>query len=531
MMEKLRNLQLNKRQQDLLFYLSLVMLGLFVFLFVGSREPVLFDDSGAYMEVELTEGVMPVYPVFLMLNKFLFGAEGYLRAVVAEQAILAAVCVLLFVKVIRDHFSLPCWEGYVVFGLALLPFTTDLPQAMSTQEILTEGIAYALFYLFMIALLKAVWTCRPAWVAGTFLLTVVLAMVRSQMQILFAVCGLLLFYCVLRGGRTKTASLAGRILAGAAGCVLVMLLGVLLVSRLAAGYKSVIRSQGDYYVFALKLMKPVDYEDYMSDQEKLAGPEEDIPWNVGEIDWKNVPEEKLILRSFATSQYVSLVFSRGIYEADRQDEELFEDEILKELFVELYEAVDAEEQRYVYAQPGLWMWKDIVGGIGMAGKTCLAVPSEYYIAYHPEILRSDAFSDIRNEHLRTIGITLLKAHFGRFLYHTLMLLPSAFICTVFFQIAPIYGLCHLVTLFLYVTAIALMIWGYRDKSVDNRYAEFMAAVLVTNVVMVVIISIIFFGQQRYLVYNFGIFYVAYGLLAERFFIYGQKGFGHNPRLQ
>jgi hypothetical protein len=177
--------------------------------------------------------------------------------------------------------------------------------------------------------------------------------------------------------------------------------------------------------------------------------------------------------------------------------------------------VDVEGQRYVYAQPGLWMWKDIVGGIGMAGKTCLAVPSEYYVTYHQEIMRADDFNEIRNAHLMTIGTTLLKAHFGRFLYHTLMLLPSAFICTVFFQIAPIYGLCHLITLFLYVTAIVLMIWGYRDDRVDNKYADFMALVLATNVVMVVIISIIFFGQQRYLVYNFGIFYVAYGLLLEQ----------------
>jgi hypothetical protein len=552
MIEKLRNLQLNKRQQDLLFYLSLVMLGLFAFLFVGSREPVLFDDSGTYMTIETTEGVVPVYPVFLLLNQFLFGSARYLQAVVAEQAILAVVCVLLFVKVIKDNFSLPCWEGYVVFGLALLPFTTDLPQAMSTQEILTEGLAYALFYLFMIALLKAVWTCRPVWFAATFLMTLVLALVRSQMQILFGVCGLLLFYCVLRGGRTKAASqsenavpkgqaaakkkhgaasLAGRIAAGAAGCVLIMLFGILLVSSLTSGYKNMIRSHGAFYVFSLKTQQPEEYEIYLRAQQAGNTASQELTTSAGGTDWETASEEQLITRSFSPSQYVSLIFSRGIYEADRQDAALFEDELLQELFVELYEAVDAEEQRYVYAQPGLWMWKDIVDGIGMAGKTCLAVPSEYYIAYHPEIIRSDGFSDIRNEHLRTIGITLLKAHFGRFLYHTLMLLPSAFICTVFFQIAPIYGLCHLVTLFLYVTAIALTIWGYRDKSVDNRYAEFMAAVLVTNVVMVVMISVVFFGQQRYLVYNFGIFYVAYGLLAERFFIYGQKGFGHNPRLQ
>ena len=43
----------------------------------------------------------------------------------------------------------------------------------------------------------------------------------------------------------------------------------------------------------------------------------------------------------------------------------------------------------------------------------------------------------------------------------------------------------------------------------------MCAVLGTNVVLAVVISLIFFGQQRYLVYNFGIFYIAYFLLLRQ----------------
>lgn len=497
MIERLRNIQLNKKQQDTLFYLSLVMLGLFVFLFVGSREPVLFDDSAVYMEIEVHEGVMPIYPVFLLLNQAVFGAENYLQAVVVEQAVWAVVCIVLFVGVVKNTFSLKYWEGYIAFCLSLLPFTIDMPQAMTTQEILTEGIAYALFYLFVIVLLKTVWTGRYTWLAGSFLMVTVFSMVRSQMQILYAVCGLLFLYIFLRGRkRRKTAAVILRLVLGAAGCALIMLLGVVLISRLTAGYKAVIQNHGRFYEFALRIQKS---EEYPEEQEVV----------------ETVSEEELDIWSFTSSQYVSLIFSRGMYEADPEDVALFDDEVLKGLYLALYEAADGAKQRYIYEQKGLWMWKDIVGGIGMVGKTCLAVPSEYYAAYHPEIILSDQFSDIRNEHLMTIGMTLLKAHFGRFLYHTLMLLPSAFICTVFFQIAPIYGLCHIITLFLYVTAIGLMIWGYRDERVDNKYADFMALVLVTNVVMVVIISIVFFGQQRYLVYNFGMFYVAYGLLLEQ----------------
>ena len=218
------------------------------------------------------------------------------------------------------------------------------------------------------------------------------------------------------------------------------------------------------------------------------------------------------LSRFTTSQYVSLIFSRGMYEADSEDAYLFEDEIVRGLYVALYEAVDEEKQRYVYAQNGLWMWKDIVGGVGQVGKTCLRVPSLYYAENYPEIVLSDQYSEIRNAHLTLIGITLLKAHFGRFLYHTFMMLPQAFICTVFFQVGPIYLLCHLVTLFLYLSALALMIREFIDRKADQKCAEFMALILGSNVVMVIVISLVFFGQQRYLVYNFGAFYISYYLL-------------------
>lgn len=517
MFEGTEKIQLNKKQANGLFYLSLVMLGLFAFIFLGSQEPVLFDDSGAYLTIEKTEGVMPIYPLFLFVNQYLFGNDSYLQIVIIEQAALAVVCVVFFVKVIKDKFCLKYWESYLVFGLSLIPFTTDLPQAMSTQEILTEGIAYALFYLFIVVLLEAVWTKKYTWVAGAFVMVLILSMVRSQLQILFGVCGVVFLYIVHQNRKcSKRRYTLLRIAMGFAGCFVIMLLGVILVSKVTVGYKNMIRNNESFYEFVSKIQKPDEYEDYLEEKELLATrPKEELDWDMGEIDWNDAPEGKLVTRPFTPSQYVSLIFSRGMYEADLEDAGLFEDELLRELFLELFRAVDAEQQRYVYAQNGLWMWKDIVGGIGRIGKTCLAVPSEYYVTYYPDIILSDNFSDTRNAHLQEIGMTLLKEHFGRFLYHTLLLLPSAFICTVFFQIAPIYGLCHLVTLFLYASAIALMIWGYADNRVEKKYAEFMALVLGVNVVMVVIISLVFFGQQRYLVYNFGIFYVAYGLLLQK----------------
>lgn len=486
---------------------------LFVALFLlfgmlGHGGPVQFDDSGSYMRIRWHEGVMPVYPILLLLNEWMFGKTYYLWAVIIEQAVLAAFSVTVLEETVRTRFGLHPAEGIIVCLLALYPYTIEMPGAVMTQAILTEGIAYSLFYLFLAVLLTAVWDKNYVRLAGAFGMTLLLSAVRSQLQILFGVCGIVFFYLVcMRGRAAGRRKKMLRVLTGVAGCVIVSMAGVLLVLGMIRGYRVMLQPEHPFCRFGLKVQWPLVYQAEVVEakngetepEEELSGVETDT-------------EEELVNKSFTTSQYMTLIFSRGMYEADYEDAELFQDPVLRELYLALYEAVDTEKQRYVYADEGLWMWKDIVGGIGKIGGICFWIPSEYYAEYAPEIILSDRFSDIRHAHLLTIGLTLVKAHFGRFLYHTLMLLPQAFISTVFFQFAPLYGFCHLVTAFLYLSAFALMIWGYADTRARKEAAEMMALVLGTNVVMVLVISLIFFGQQRYLVYAFGSFYIAYYLL-------------------
>lgn len=494
--------QLKKKQKDILFYGFLFVLALVIFLFVGSREPVLFDDSGSYTKVKLIEGVMPIYPLFLLANQWLFGMDGYLRIVIIEQALLAAVCILLFVKEIKTRFQMHYLEGFLLFFLALLPYTTEMPQAMMPQVILTEGLAFSLFYLLMILFLRAVWEKSYKFLAASFGMVLLLAMLRSQLQILFGVCGILLLYLAWHRCRKKRIGF----LIGAAGCVLVSILGIFLTSSLSKRYNAF----ADDNMPIIQFQDPERYQEILEKQAKKRAEQKESGKTAQESLSAAPAQERPVLGA----QYTSLIFSRGMYEADAEDVQLFEDDMIRGLYQVLYAAADEEQQRYVYAQKGLWMWKDIVGGIGSVGKTALYAGTDYYRETYPQYKGAD-FNALWNRSLQTIGVALLKEHFGRFLYHTLMLLPQAFICTVFFQIKPIYLLCHLVTLFLYLSALALMIWGYADRKAANQGAEFMALVLGSNVVMILIISIVFFGQQRYLVYNFGIFYMAYYVLLRQ----------------
>ena len=494
------------------------------FLLAGHEGPVLFDDSGSYIRIRWHEGVMPVYPLFLLANQCLFGNASYLWAVIIEQALLASFSVVFLEETLRKQFGLHPIEGILLCVPALYPYTIEMPGAVMTQTILTEGIAYSLFYLFLIVLLKAVWKKSYVQLAGAFFMTLLLSAVSSQMQILFGVCGIVFLYlvCKRRHGKGKRQGLL-RFCIGFAGCAAVSLSGVLLVLGIVRGYHEMLLTDHSLYLFGLKVQHPEIYEivveerrqaeaaqaagttaqDAQSAAEENQGTGQEVQAEV---------ETSLLEKNFSTSQYLTLIFSRGMYEADYEDAELFEDPVLKGLYLALYDAVDAQEERYAYAQEGLWMWKDIVGGIGKIGGICFMTPSEYYVEHAPEIIESEQFSDIRAGHLQTVGLTLIRAHLGRVLYHALMMLPQAFICTVFFQYAPLYLLCHLVTAFLYLTALGLMIWGYADKRTRKEGAEMMALILGTNVVMVLIISLVFFGQQRYLVYTFGPFYMAYYLL-------------------
>lgn len=502
------------------------------FLLAGHGGPVLFDDSGSYIEMSWHEGVMPVYPLFLLGNQALFGDAVYLWVVMIEQAVLAAFSVVLLEETLRKQFDLHPVEGVLFCVLALYPYTIEMPGAVMTQAILTEGVAYSLFYIYLVILLRAVWKKSYVRLMGAFGMTLFLSGVRSQLQILFGVCGIVFLYLVCMRRRKKgNIRRLIRLAAGLTGCIVISLTGILLVMGMSRGYHTVLKTDYRLYMIGLKIQHPERYETFLEEigqeAQTKAGAEESAEAQeaVEEAEAQECPsteeqteqtdKEMLAQKNFQTSQYLTLIFSRGMYEADYEDAELFDDPLLKGLYLDLYEAVDVEQERYAYAREGLWMWKDIVGGLGKIGGICFYTPSKYYVEHAIDIIESEQFSEIRAGHLQTIALTLIMAHPGRVLYHTLMLLPQAFVSTVFFQYAPLYLFCHLVTAFLYLLAFALMIWGYADQRARKEGAEMMALILGINVVTVLIISLVFFGQQRYLVYAFGPFYMACYLLLRQ----------------
>ncbi len=528
------------KRSEYLFYISLMVITLLFLVLPSGLKYVIYDDSGTYiqfLQMKNVEGVMPIYPLFLFANKLIFGRIFYLQAVVVEQILIAMSCVIYFIGKIKRRFQLYYKECYLLLLISLVPFTTDYPLSMVVQDILTEGLSYALFYFFIVLLLDAVWDRNFTKLTEAVGFTFVMALLRSQLQILFAVCGAAAAYIIwVRFSVRNKWLYVVKVAAGLVLWIVVMMVGVVGTVKINYISQKILFGEGKTAAFIDQNSKDMTQiientgivqgelsEKSATVSQKALGLEESSEeTQVVEPAPNTAPEVIEFLNNgyeesgVTVSQYSSVIFSKGMYEADYEDYLLFEDEEVRKQFLYVYEIVDELGYRHSYADSGLWGWRHISDSVGDLGKHCFLKLNEYFADYYNTTI---AYFQYRctAQAFNKIGTKLLLKHFGRFIWHTIRLMIPAFIFTVFFQKEQFYLLCHLITLFLYMTAIGLTIWCFVHKKANRRCAEFMLALLVNNVIMVTVISLVFIGLQRYLVYSFGIFYVAYYLLLRELY--------------
>lgn len=458
----------------------MLVLGI-LFYFVPGKWVSLESDSVAYLEQRGRQGVLPGYPAFLDFFRSIMGEEFFLNGVVIAQSLLAMICTFVFVMVLWKKFRLKGWESILLYIAAMLPFSIYLPEVGITHQIMTEGITYAIFYLFFLTVLEAAWTLKFRWYVGSLGFAFLLGMIRSQMIILQAVCIWVFLWIILKRVHQKWWR------------KLLILGGSFVISSLIAfgSYKLT------YKVLLLDNQRIIENKDEEADN-GLSG-EEDASSVRNGTYWVALDEDE------AASQITALVMSRGFFEADPEDVSLFEDEMMQYVFQKTYEMADENEYLYQYAKPGLYMWEDLV---------CDKFAALARIAIH-EYDRE--YGNVRtrtvNNIMQELGFRILIKHFGRYLYHTVRLMMPSFIASVFFQIRPIYLLCHFVALFLYSFAVGGAVFlKKRDK--NNPVVSFLLTIVMTLVVIVVATNVVFIGLQRYVVYGMGIFYCAMYLMLK-----------------
>lgn len=439
-----------------------------LFYFVPGEWISMQSDSLPYLEARGRQGILPGYPVFLSFFRSFMGEQNFLNGVVIAQSILAIVCTFSFVMVLQNQFQLKGWECILLYIATMLPFSIYLPESGITHQIMTEGITYALFYLYFIAVLKAIWTLRLRWYGGSLIMAYILGLIRTQMLFLQAVSFLVLLWVIY--SKCK--------------CIFWKKIVVLIVTTFVGILVAFSSYKLIYAVVEFDNQRLIE----KAQKEELAG----VTKSTEEKTYISpVGEEKV------PAQFDSVIISRGFFEAEKEDVSLFKDEMMQQIFLRTYELANQSEHLYQYAKPGLYMWEDLVYD-RMADFANQAIRE--YDEKNPGIRTRSSASIIRE-----LGIRVLGEHIGRYFYHVFRLMLPSFIASVFFQIKPIYLLCHFIALFLYLFAIVGAFWVGK-KGENRNLREYVLSIVLVIVVMNVVLNLVFIGLQRYVVYGMGIFY-------------------------
>ena len=120
-------------------------------------------DSYGYVDMNISRE--PIYPLFLMANRSVFGVKYYTTMVVILQIVLAVYTVFSFCKSITKRFNINgkyivCvyFLLYVYYFMALplyIIIKLDSPLVTAPLSILTEGVTYSLYLLYIKSLILA----------------------------------------------------------------------------------------------------------------------------------------------------------------------------------------------------------------------------------------------------------------------------------------------------------------------------------------------------------------------------------------
>lgn len=448
----LKKLQ-NKENIQYIYYLLLIATGIFICFFMGEDGPILMADSEAFLNPGYgVSSSYPLYVTFLKLCRNILGEEFYLYGIYIVQGILAIAVSVLLVEYFREVYDFSYVMSYVVYCATYLPYLYNFPENVVTHHILTEALAIPFMLLFFLCLLRYISEQKLGYVAGAIGMGVLLMKIRSQFCfILFVVLFVIAIQFMLR--RMKKLN-KKRI--------------AIIYSILVTGIIVIL-----YIVITI------------------------IPIMVRNNSWQ---------------QFTDAVLGRTLCTIDIEDRELFIEPEQLGAFDFVYDKIDASKQCMPYFRNDTWRSNDIAYATNENTKHYYGWIEEYYSKYHPEIIVDELPSRMTSTSL-TIISELLRDNMSDYIIMTLQLIPSSLVSSVFVQPDAIRGLCHFITFVIILLTLLALIYCYK-KSIERIYILPMLLTLLILLTNVVVVNVLFYGQQRYVIYTYGLFYVSWIIMLK-----------------
>lgn len=405
--------------------------------------PQLGADSNGY--IHMISAREPVYPLFLMIFRMVFGEARYLYAVAFVQNLLMAFAVWYLTMYLRQKYAWKEWMTYVMiamhFAVALLCQFAAGRASIFPNSILTEGITLSLWLIFITFLLKALWEKQMRYVLYALILAAVMMDARKQMAVGYIVLfgTLLLGWIGQKGYFKRMAAVTGMIL-----CSILLALGG---TRL---YNYVMR---------------------------------------GEFT--------------QNTRDMNLVLTTSLYIADKEDAALIEEPVVRELFRQVMVILEEKECNYRFARPG---WRNLEAHYGAHyDKITVDTTGPMFIEYAMEQGFAEGL-EAEQEADRMSGVivsSLLADNLGTYLKVYLASVGNGLINSVAKRNA-ILDWYALAAYLIYIGLMGTCLW----KKETRRIGLFGLTVLISILVNVGVTAALIFCQTRYMIYNMALFYMA-----------------------
>lgn len=431
---------------------DLVVFAIFTIFFgflLITGEPLYLGDSFQHEMQFVTRE--PVYALLIQFLRWISPQHHY-QLVIIVQNVLAIIANTIFVCALRRLLKLKWYMLPPVILILLAPhIMTPLASSSGmilTNSLLSEGISYSLYLLFILYILKAVWsrTILGKDSILAFFWAIGVSLVRGQFMILilvwFLAMGLIAFF------QKKWKQM-------------VILTGLLAVAFVGRGL----------------LVKTYNY-----------------------------CEQGLFV---STVSGKAMSVANVLYVADREDGAAIEDEGLREVFYEIYDKAYADGMNYRFSPKGLLAraahHEECHDSLNF---DYFSVAAKEYVTettgitvenYQLMMVEVDQVASMLMQEL-------MPQVFGRYVYNYAAMIMMGFIRSVAF----VHPILNWYALAVYLLAMILMVF-VRIKKNDSKAAPFMALVLLMITGNVTGTSLMIQCISRYMLYNLPLFYLA-GLL-------------------
>lgn len=184
---------IKSKKQDCIFIAGLIILGLVFFFCIGQKGYILERDSDIFIRADrfvMGYGYV-VYPMFIQLIRTMIGPVYYLDAIFITQGLISLTASLLLTLQLKKKYKLARSISTLLFLCTLGPYTYTLPEYVSSHCIMTEGLAFPMFYIWIILAILIYTDKKNKLFIPLILQSVVLILTRPQLLFLLIVVILL----------------------------------------------------------------------------------------------------------------------------------------------------------------------------------------------------------------------------------------------------------------------------------------------------------------------------------------------------